>query len=335
MPELRKRLLTQEWVFIAPERAARPQRLHLDPVVPVAKGCPFCVSNPGLTPEPVAQWPSPSYPDAPWGVRSVPNRFPALTQTDETEPSAVTASMYTRSPATGVHEVIIEAPDHQTDWVDLPDEQIGCAYLAWRSRVRAIEQISGVRSVQLFKNQGARAGASLPHVHSQIAGLPLVPPRVQDEVEHLRRHHEAFGRCVLCDLVTEETRSGERLILATDHLVAIAPFASRVPYEVWLLPTLHGASFGDIEDAVVLDLASLTARVLRLWWKVLGPVDYNLILHTVPFAFASEPYYHWHLEMLPRVGQIAGFELSSGMTINAVASEVAASHLRDWIDERT
>ncbi len=331
MPRLRKRLLTEEWVLIAPERTGRPRRLGLVDA-PAAEGdCPFCLSNPGHTPDPVAEFSSPDFPDSPWAIRALPNKFPALLPPGASLTSPDRSSPF-EQPALGYHEVLVESPDHHVTWTELSEDHLTSVLRAWQCRVSDLQVRDEVASIQLFKNQGPRAGASLPHVHSQIAALPLIPARHLDEVRHFRAYREETGRCALCDLIADT--ESPRQVLAADHAAALTPFASRAPFETWIVPTSHDGSLADASLSTLRDTAALALEILRRWHALLGPVDYNLLLHTVPFAFIDEPYYHWHLEMLPRTGQIAGFELGSGMTINPVASETAAELLRESNHQR-
>jgi UDPglucose--hexose-1-phosphate uridylyltransferase len=331
VPTLRKRLLVDEWVILAPERAGRPRRLDLvdqdrqdDPKSNIP--CPFCVENGELTPAPSASWPSPSFPDHPWGVRSVPNKYPALSP-DADEP-AQSDRLYVAQAARGVHEVIVESPCHHQHWEEIPQEHVTAIFGAWRDRLQQLGCDLGHRCALIYKNQGARAGATLEHIHSQLSALPFIPPALDAELSGARTHFETTGQCAFCEMMERERRSGERLIAETDHIVALAPYGSRVPFEVWILPRAHSADFSATTDHILSDLAEMTAKILSLWRPILGSVAHNMILHSVPFDLAGKPYYHWHLELLPRLGQVAGFEWASRIFINATPSEVAAQRLR-------
>ena len=330
-PVLRKRLLVNEWVILAPERAGRPRRLDLvDAERREARKsddlCPFCVENGELTPAPSASWPSPSFPDHPWGVRSVPNKFPAL-ELDAVAPPQ-TDHLYEERAALGVHEVILESPCHHQHWNELPPDHLKTIFGAWRDRLRQLSGDPRHRCALIFKNQGARAGATLEHVHSQLTALPMIPPALEAKLAGAKDYHEQYGRCAICEMVDRERRSGERIIAENDHILALAPYGSRVPYEVWILPRDHGADFSIAPEKVLVDLAGMTATILSLWRSILGSVSHNMVLHSVPFDLAGKPYYHWHLELLPRLGQVAGFEWASKIYINAIPSEVAAQRLR-------
>lgn len=346
MPKLRKRWLVDDWVIIAPERAKRPRRLglfHGDPNSPSSEGpCPFCASAQALTPPPTASWPSPAFPNHPWGVLAVPNKYPALVDGDPSpvdEPNGCEdlaspgalgpADLYGQRPALGIHEVFIEAPTHLRHWRELSVDHLRAVFGAWRDRLATIAAKGHGGHAIIFKNQGALAGASLPHVHSQLSVLPEPAAPMGEQLSSCRDHYEATGRCALCAILEHEEQRGTRWIAHTPKMAALAPYGSRVPYEVWLAPREHGANFVDIDDEGLQQLAYLCAEILQRWHGALGEIDHNLVLHSIPFDLAGEPYYHWHLEMVPRTSQVAGFEWASRISINAIPSEVAARTLRD------
>ncbi len=325
-PILRKCLLVDEWVIIAPERGARPRQLELVEQSTEDSFCPFCPENEAVTPPPIQQWASPSFPDAPWGVRAIPNKFPAL-QIEEF-PSPDSDSLYQTSGGIGAHEVIIESPEHHLGWEEFSPKHRGQVLLAWQDRMRDLRKDKRLRAAVVFKNHGAPAGATLSHVHSQLIALPFVPARLDKKVRGAKHFHQTHGRCALCAMIEREVESGERIVVHNDHAVALAPFGSRLPFEIWILPRNHQADFASASHAVLQSVADLASQILPLWHQALGSTNHNLVLHSIPFDFAGEPYYHWHLEMLPRIGQVAGFEWGSDFYINATASEVAARYLR-------
>lgn len=329
MPQFRKRPLVDEWVIIAPERAQRPRQLGLSDITTEDQFCPFCPANAGVTPPTIESWDSPSFDDEPWGIRAIPNKFPALRV--EEQLSNGSDPLYHIRGGVGAHEVIIESPQHQSRWRDLPDGHLGHVFEAWRQRMVDLRGDQRLRCAVVFKNHGARAGATLDHVHSQLIALPLIPRRLQAELDGARDYFEEQDRCALCDMIERERRSGQRLIAKNDAAVAIAPFGSRIPFEVWILPTRHQGDFMAANTSQLTEVANLTTQILSLWDRAIGPVAYNLVLHCLPFDLAGEPYYHWHLEMLPRTGQVAGFEWASDVFINATPSEVAARHLRNLV----
>lgn len=303
--------------------------------------CPFCEGHEHETPHEIAAFRDQGTgPDSlGWTVRVVPNRFPAV-RSQLTFPrhdvmtghkSTVTKSSLFQgriSPGFGVHEVLIESPTHVADFADLDDEQITRVLTTYRDRLRVHRENKHLAYVQVFKNQGARAGASLEHVHSQILGMPFVPRRIEDELEGLRRHREEHGDCGFCRLIMSELAEEVRVIERTSAggFVAISAFAGRFSHEMWVLPIHHGRCLGDCDRGQLEELAGLLRSVLRRLEAVAGRLDYNLIVHVAPNQ--SEVDFHWHIEILPRVNEAAGFEWGTGVSINAVLPEDSAERMR-------
>ncbi len=329
MTELRKRLFVDEWVVIAPERAERPRQLDLS-LASNDGPCPFCPENSDVTPPTIDTWPSPAFDDEPWGVRAIPNKFPALRVEEQPHFDADDpASPYRRRPGIGAHEVIVEAPDHVTGWHELSVSHLARIFGAWQDRIDDLRGDERLEAAVVFKNHGARAGATLAHTHSQLVALPLVPPQLHRELTGARQYFEDHDDCALCAMIDfEQSKQGQRIVVEHDDAVAMCPFGSRTAFETWIAPVDHRGDFSTADESQLEAIAELTASILDRWRQAIGPVAYNLILHSLPFDLAGEPYYHWHLEFIPRIGQVAGFEWGSDMFINATPSEVAARHLR-------
>jgi UDPglucose--hexose-1-phosphate uridylyltransferase len=180
--------------------------------------------------------------------------------------------------------------------------------------------------VQVFKNHGAAGGASVEHAHSQMLGTSLVPRELRAELDAAAAYHDRHGRCIFCDLIDRELSDGQRVILETDHFVAVAAWAGRFPYETWLLPRRHEARFDRLTDVELTDLAAAIRTILRRLAAVAGDPAYNMVLHTAPAGEA--PHYHWHWEILPRTTGIAGYEVATGSYLNPLPPEEAAARLR-------
>lgn len=326
---IRTNIVSGDRVILAPERARRPRdhKLVEPDTSQSAARCPFCPAEPSRIPEPIRTRQSPSFPDHEHAITVVPNLYPALTP-DNAE-RAFALGPYDAFGGVGAHEVVIEAPEHIEHWGELDASHITEIFATWQERLRDLRQDHRIHDIIPFKNVGPRSGATLAHAHSQILALPQVSPRQQQLLERGQRHFDLHQRCALCDALHFELQGGERVILQDDAMVAWAPFASRASFEVWIAPRAHCADFAAASHAELAALARLTRRILALWELAIGRVDHNLVLHSAPFAFADKAYYHWHLEMLPRLSTHGGFEWGSGAYINATASEVAARHLRE------
>jgi UDPglucose--hexose-1-phosphate uridylyltransferase len=185
-----------------------------------------------------------------------------------------------------------------------------------------------VRYVQVFKNHGVAAGASMEHGHAQLIALPIGPAGVREELDGASRYRERTGRCVFCDLLVAERREGSRIVLDDGDVVVLAPWAPRVPHETWLVPARHEAAFEETGDAMLGALARALRETLARLRRALGAPDYNLVLHTAPCGAAPRADYHWHLEVLPRLVTLGGFEWGTGVTINTMPPEEAAETLR-------
>lgn len=331
MPTFRKRLLTDEWVIIAPERARRPKRIEATTAANDGP-CPFCPAFAPLTPEPISDWDSPQFSGAEWGIRAVPNKFPALRVEADDTPASSADGLYQSRGGLGAHEVIIEAPRHIESWGDMAADHLACVLSAWRDRLHDLSGDRRLKAAMVFKNSGAAAGASIEHVHSQLVAFPMVPSRMQRRLHTAHDYHERTGHCPLCKMLHIERTSGDRLVLENDEVAVVAPFASRVPFELWILPSGHATGFRFAGDSTLVKVAELLVELLPKWIASCGGVDHNLVLHTGPFDLGDEPYYHWHLELIPRTGQIAGLEWGSDVFVNATASEVAADHLRNLLN---
>lgn len=249
-----------------------------------------------------------------WEIRVVPNKYPALDPLREEG---------------GLHEVIIESPDHDARWSTLSEEALGRVLETHRARIEAAAKRESIRYVSVWKNSGYAAGASLAHVHSQLLGLPFVPPKVTAELERLRRYQRQNGRCLHCAMAAEEMEDGQRTILAVGDFVAFAPRASRFPFETWVLPQRHRARF---ERSTADELRSL-ARVLgdltrRLDDRLERP-DYNVVLQSAPVRTEGSETYHWRFEIFPRLVRVGGLEWGTGIHINHLLPEDAARRLRD------
>ncbi len=338
MPELRKDPVIGRWVIIATERAKRPDQFSGQfPQGPVEGECPFCEGHESQTPPEVyAIRPGHSSPNTPgWDLRVVPSISPFLKIEGDLDRRC--KCLYGLSNGVGAHEVVIETKQHIANMADLPEEQISRIITCYIDRMVDLEKDRRFKYVLVFKNYGWVAGGGrVKHSRSQLIATPVNPKRVKEELAGARFYYEYHERCVFCDLVKQELESKERLILDIDGFIAVTPFAARFPFEVWILPKKHSPDFISLEMSMRLDLARVIKKVLAKLKKGLNDPPYNYVLHTAPFRRQKVGYwksidhdYHWHIEIMPRLTRVAGFEWGTGFYICPLPPEDAAKFLRE------
>jgi len=330
MPELRKDPLTDQWVIIATDRARRPSDFIREPVpsVPSGRICPFCPGNESKTPPEVLAYRNGSGANQPgWSLRVVPNKFPVLGIEGDLDRQG--EGIFDKMQGIGAHEVVIESPDHVLSMTELPEKSIEQVLWAFRDRMHDLKNDRRLRYVLLFKNQGEAAGATLEHTHSQLIALPVVPKRVQEELEGAKKYFEFKERCLYCDLLRQEMKAAARIVTETDRFIVVEPYAARFPFETWILPKQHRSHYEDVEVDHLANLAWVLKSTLRRIEKALERPACNLVIHTAPVQEFANPYYHWHIEVLPRVARVSGFELGTGYYVNPTPPEEAAQFLRD------
>jgi UDPglucose--hexose-1-phosphate uridylyltransferase len=326
MPELRLNLITREWVIIATERARRPegfrQKRDKRALPEILESCPFCPGNEHKTPHEVMRIPH----DGKWQVRVIPNKFAELSPEGE----RIRKSEGLRHLMTGVgrHEVIIESPSHNTPTGLLPVADIISILRAYKLRFTELYHQPAIRHVIIFKNQGEGSGTSIIHPHSQIIGIPITPFQVRDRIFEARKFFDNTGECLMCASLRDELADGRRVILNTGHFVAFIPYAALSPFHTWIFPKKHAASFGDIPDEQIEDLAvSLKIILSKLYYGLENP-DFNYVIRSESLLESGSEYFHWYLSIIPRLAQVSGFELGSGMYTNASIPEEVAEFLR-------
>ncbi len=262
-----------------------------------------------------------------WKIRVVPNKFPALMIEGDQGKGA--EGIYDRMNGIGAHEVILETPDHDKDMFDFDIKDVGNVIIAYRQRVVDLKQDARFKYVLIFKNHGQEAGASLEHSHSQLIALPIVPKRVSEEMVGGYNYFRFRDRCVYCDIVDQELSGKERMVDENADFVSVAPYAPRFPFETWIVPKEHRAIFESINDGEISSFAEILLLTLRRLNDVLSNPPFNYVIHASPFNVGEVEHYHWHLEIIPKLTKIAGFEFGSGFYINPTPPEEAARYLRE------
>lgn len=338
MPELRKDPIIGRWVIIATERAKRPDQFSGQTEEPPREeNCPFCEGNePRTPPEIYSMRSNQSLPNTPgWDLRVVPSIAPFLRIEGELGRSG--RGVYDLMNGIGAHEVIVETPQHIANMADLSEEQILKVLSCYIDRITDLEKDGRFKYVLVFKNYGWKAGGGrLHHSRSQLIATPVNPKRVKEELVGSKFYYDYHERCIFCDLIRQELETKERLILDLDGFIAITPFAARFPFETWILPKKHSCDFTSLDMPSRLNLGCLMKKILAKLKRGLGDPPYNYVLHTAPFRRQKAGYwksidkdYHWHIEIMPRLTRMAGFEWGTGFYICPLPPEDAAKFLRE------
>ncbi len=329
MPELRKDPITDRWVIIATDRGRRPTDFEREPVeFATGRICPFCTGLETKTPPEVLAIREGSGANQPgWSLRVVPNKFPVLGI--EGELNRQGEGMFDKMDGLGAHEVIIETNVHTDNLANMPEKQVERVLWAFRERVLDLKKDKRLRYILLFKNYGTAAGATMDHPHSQLIALPVVPKRVQEELDGATKYFGFKERCVFCDLIRQEMKDQTRVVSETDRFVVIEPWASRFPFETWIMPRRHQSHFESIDQTDLQGLAFVLRSTLRKLDRVLERPAYNFVIHTAPVQEPANDYFHWHIELMPKLTKLAGFEWGTGFYTNPTPPEESAKFLRD------
>jgi len=329
LPEFRKDPVTGRWVIIATDRSRRPADFSRQQVIPKGdRFCPFCPGNEQKTPpEVLAYRQSGGLNEPGWTLRVVPNKFPALRVEGDFDRQG--EGLYDKMNGIGAHEVIIEAPEHNVTLGEMSEKRAEDIFWAIRDRFLDIKKDLRMRYILAFKNHGEAAGATLEHSHSQLIALPVMPRRVQEELEGAKRYYDLKERCIFCDILRQEINTGSRVVLETEHFLAVCPYAARFPFEIWVLPRRHFSNFEDSDVPTFHNLGWVMPVLVREIDKVLERPAYNVMIHTAPLQEHGLPYYHWHMELIPKLTKVAGFEWGTGFYINPTPPEESAKFLRE------
>ncbi|OGW53202.1 MAG: galactose-1-phosphate uridylyltransferase [Nitrospirae bacterium RBG_19FT_COMBO_55_12] len=338
MSRLRKDPIIGRWIIVSTELPKKPEDYSVeepnDDVSPAE--CPFCAGNESRTPPEISAFrPEKTPPNTKgWWVRVIPSKFPALHIEGNLEREG--SGIYDWMNGVGAHEIIIESPEHALRLEDLPQNQGEKVLWAYRDRILDLERDQRLRYVLIFKNQGWIAGSAMNHPQSQIIATPVIPNFVKEKLDGAKSYYDYKERCIFCDMIRQELSSSERVIEETRHFLVMAPFAPRFPFEVWIFPKRHLCSYVDITKEEIMDFSRTLKSALTRLGKTLNNPPYNYMLYTAPNRLPRRGHwhtlnedFHWHLEIIPRLTRIAGFEWGSGFYINHTPPEDAAKYLRE------
>lgn len=326
MPLFRKDPFGRAWVLISPERGLVAS--DFGSVLPLPERSPLSPGNERQTgPEITAVRPSTTSPDGPeWRMRVIAH------PTALVEPRAFREEgddLFRQAASSGYQEVVVEHPDARMALDTMPRAHLVDVLRLYRERLALLAARPGIRHVQITRNVGRAAGALYEHPHAQLLAVPVGSRWVEEEVEAARTYHDGHGRCLFCDVIARELAGRERVITHNDAFVAVAPYAAKTPFETWILPREHASAFTGVAANTLPLLAGLLQTVVRALNDALDHPPYNLLVHTLPAA--GDRSFHWHIEILPRLTQQAGFDWGSGFYVNPTPPEDAARFLREAV----
>lgn len=328
MPELRKDPVIGRWVIISTERGRRPSDFTDFEEKKKGGFCPFCYNNEDKTPPEIfAIRPDKSPRDkSGWALRVVPNKYPALRV--EGQLNRQGEGIYDKMNGVGAHEVIIETPDHSKNLADLEISNVREVFWVFRERILDLKKDIRLKYAMIFKNHGITAGASLEHTHSQLIATPIIPKTVVEEIEGSKVYYNFKDRCIFCDIIRQEINENIRIVYDEEYFIAIAPYAPRFPFETWILPKEHQSHYEKISDEILKHLAVTVKEVFRRINVALNTPPFNFVIHTYPMQEKPIEHFHWHLEFMPKLTRVAGFEWGTGFHINPTSPEDAAQYLK-------
>jgi len=342
MSELRRDPITNEWIIITGTRDGQTPVDFLTVRISEREGfCPFCEGNEIQTkPEIQAIRKKDSAPNTPgWSVRVIPSRYPICERPGEAEKKSEGQFIsYEKMATYGEHEIIVESPYHIiciSD--DVMTQRVYMKEVLWiaQERIKELKKDPKICSVLVFKNQGYDRRISLPHAHSQIIGLPIIPAKIEKELNGARHYYEEKKSCIFCDILKEEMSNKSRIVEENDNFLAFVPFAARFPFETHIYPKQHNSDFCGLASQQIPSLAKMLKSIMIKIVKLLDVPPMEWVLHTAPFRAENgkelgpvSDYYHWHIEILPHSQPVRGLEWGGGCFINPPTPEVAAEFLR-------
>lgn len=326
MNELRRDPITGRWIIVVSDRIPAPSDFKQEPHEKKKEGCPFCWGSEDKTPSEIVAHRKFGPPNSPnWTVRVVPNKYPALKIEGDLAREGI--GVFDMMNGVGAHEVIIDTPDHMRDMADLSCQETEDVVWTYLARSIDLRRDHRFKYILIFKNYGKSAGASLEHPHSQLIALPIVPKRVSEELEGASRYYDYKERCVFCDILRQEKEETDRIVYENERFIAFCPYVSRFSYETWVLPKRHQSDLTSMDRDDIPYMAKALHVALARIKNLLRDPSYNFIIHTSPINGHDRDDYHWHIEIMPKLSKVAGFEWGSGFYINPVPPDVAAKNL--------
>jgi UDPglucose--hexose-1-phosphate uridylyltransferase len=341
MPDFRYDPIAARWVAIASNRESRPvEFVPLGERLDSGIRCPFCAGAEDETPTQLEVWDHEGQriettdSDVKWSTRVVPNKFPAFPADAPLSPydTAVLDDLnedfgpYQQHRQSGVQELIIPSPRHVSSFAQLKKSEAMICWAACQTRIGVLRKKRGLAHAMLFMNCRSAAGATLAHAHLQLIGSPMASRAMKDRVRRNQKHVEEHGRTLLQSAIEWERKQKARIVLETDYFTVVCPFASRVAYQMWIVPKEMTSDFVAADRKIRDELALICRQLTQRLDRTLNEPAYNLLLLTAPFDGDSND--HWYVEIMPRLTRGAGLEWGTDIWINPVSPEDAAKRLR-------
>jgi UDPglucose--hexose-1-phosphate uridylyltransferase len=326
--EFRQDIVSGDWVLIATGRKKRPHDLAVkEKREPTPKDkCPFENPQASGNAEPVIIRPADDKDN--WSIQVIPNLYPAVSSDPAVIPSVSLDGPYFHIPGAGYHDIVITR-NHDNNFSRLSAPQATEVLSVMQERYKAVAEDPRIAYVSIFHNWGVTAGASIYHPHYQIISIPVIPPDVSHSLRGSGQYHAENGLCVHCAILEKEIKEKKRIIFENENAIAFLPFVSREPFEIRIFPKKHDPYFEDCEERRLADVAEALRKSLEMLENSLGSVDYNFFIHTAPVKNKEDfSYYHWHIEVQPKISILGGFELGTGIEITVVDPDDAAAFLR-------
>lgn len=332
---IRRDPVTQRWVIFSPEKfntlIRQSKEIETD-AYSAGETCPFCPGHEYSSEKEILRYNNKTFSDKGWSLRVFPARNPVLKIEEDVKYSG--AGIYDAMQRLGAHEVIVETTKHAIHVDDLSNEEVRDIFSVYRDRILDLRKDGRFKYLLVFKNRGKEAGGTVNHNYSEIAAFPFVPATAELKLRHSDSYYNFKKRCVYCDVVAQETQQKERIVAENDDFIAFCPYASRFPFEMWIMPKEHSAFYSTITNEKALSLAAIYRQAIFRMRKALNSPAYNIVLHNSPVNCEDDypgmsKYFHWHIEILPRITNITAITMGGGGYVNPTLPEDAAEFMRN------
>lgn len=327
MPQLRQNIITGEWVVFAPERAKRPSDYisEVREKKQSTEDCPFCIrSKKSEYENRIKKFDTPS-------TYVLTNKYPAFIEDGNIctpKKTMIEGDFFAMKPALGGHDVVV-VKNHDIDIYDFPNKTWDDLYATFQKRFKYFAKLCNVEYVMPIYNHGPQAAASIDHPHAQIFASAVVPNSVTRELTHTSNYYATRKHCAFCDLIEHEQDQNTRVVFENESFIAFSFYAAKNPFEIWILPKTHSSDFSTMTAPQRENLSKISRQVFSRLNNTLNDPPLNFYIHSEPVQTENElPYYHWHMEITPRLSLYGGYELGSGMVIDIITPEQAAEYLR-------